>query len=419
MATALQLAPSTTARTRQLDALLLICGLSAAGASIAVSEILLGAALVVRIIAIVRRRERANVPHAFRWWLLWAGVQIAAWLPSPDLRAGLGEIRHLFLIAAMFLLLPALRYARDALAVWRGLIAVSTVGSLVLIMHFFVGLATYHGALDPVVYLRGGGLLHHWMIYSTVEVLVFAGLLSYWSSFAQDRRQARRWLIPVTAIHAAAIVLSLTRMLWIACLVILALHLIGRRSRLVWVLPAVPAVLLLLPGAVRERLTESVDPAYYSNAERAQMLEVGLRMIERHPLTGVGAGRVEALYPSYLAPGELVPAYHGHLHNNAVQIAAQSGLPALGAGIFFLLVLFRDLRKRRREARNGEEEFLSRSALLGLTGYLTAGMFDYTYGHSLGLIVFSFVAFAPLYANAERSRISNGAATARERFVEA
>ena len=36
------------------------------------------------------------------------------------------------------------------------------------------------------------------------------------------------------------------------------------------------------------------------------------------------------------------------------------------------------------------------TGLLGLIGFLVAGMFDYTYGHSLALILLSFVVLIPL-----------------------
>ena len=49
-----------------------------------------------------------------------------------------------------------------------------------------------------------------------------------------------------------------------------------------------------------------------------------------------------------------------------------------------------------KSALDRETQFLCRAALLALTGFLAAGMFDYTYGHSLGLILVGFVALAPL-----------------------
>src|SRR5678816_1203216 len=96
-------------------------------------------------------------------------------------------------------------------------------------------------------YLRSGGLLHHWMIYGTVEILVVAGFLSFWSIYGEERR---RWW-PVAAVNGLAIVLSLTRMAWISCLLLLGIQLVWLRSKWIWALPFVPLTLYLIsPGAV-------------------------------------------------------------------------------------------------------------------------------------------------------------------------
>jgi O-antigen ligase len=126
------------------------------------------------------------------------------------------------------------------------------------------------------------------------------------------------------------------------------------------------------------------------------MLRVGWKMIRQNPLTGVGAGRIDELYTKYLSPSDPVPAYHGHLHNNLVQLAAEFGLPVTIAALFFVVVLFRDLRARCRLAIDREQQFLCRTSLLGLMGFAVAGLFDYTYGHSLGLILLFFVVLSPL-----------------------
>ena len=60
-----------------------------------------------------------------------------------------------------------------------------------------------------------------------------------------------------------------------------------------------------------------------------------------------------------------------------------------------------------RPARNRERRFLCRSAFLGITGFLIVGMTDYTYGHALGLILFSFVAVFPLAHAARFSTTSH------------
>ena len=126
------------------------------------------------------------------------------------------------------------------------------------------------------------------------------------------------------------------------------------------------------------------------------MWEVGWRMIRERPFTGVGAGRVAQLYTSYLSPGAPVPAYHGHLHNNALQLAAQFGLPVLLAALCCCAVLLRDLAQRCRQADGRDSRFVCRAALMGAAGFLLTGMTDYTYGHALGLILSSFVVLSPL-----------------------
>jgi len=171
----------------------------------------------------------------------------------------------------------------------------------------------------------------------------------------------------------------------------LGIVLAWNRSKWILALPFLPlALYLVAPSAVRWRAANFLDPGYYSNAERIQMLDVGWRMLRDHPLTGVGPGRVEELYRSYLKPDDPVPAYYGHLHNNVIQIAAQFGLPVSLAALLFVLCAFRDLLRARNNATNPDRQFLANTAVLAFIGYLFAGLFEYTYGHSLGLIMIAF-----------------------------
>lgn len=396
-ATVLVAAPVDSRGFRKLDGILLGLALCAAPLSIAVTEIFLAAALLLRVRDLMQRRAKPFVPRVFWFWLAWAALELIVWLRSPALKPGWGEIRHLLLIASLFLALPALNRTEDRVAVWRGIFVTSTINSVFLIGIFISRLIYYRGGLDPVVYLRTGGLLHHWMIYGIVEILVFGGLLEFWRLYPEERR----WCGPVLAINSLAILLSLTRMLWVCCLLLLAVHFIWRRSRWIWIIPLIPLIAFVLaPAPVRSRMTTSFDPDYYSNAERVQMLRVGWKMIRDSPITGIGPGLVEQRYRSYLSSADPVPAYYGHLHNNLAELAAEFGLPVTGAALLFVAVLFWDLRRRERRATGRGLEFLSRTALLGLIGYVTAGMFDYTYGHSLGIILLSFVALTPLIPTA-------------------
>jgi O-antigen ligase len=376
---------------------ILTLALASVPISIAATESFLVIALVARLYRFWHRDVHLQLPRVFWYWLVLAAVEVLVWLFSPTLRDGWGEIRHLLLVGSLFLTLPALDNTSAFVTAWKGIFLGSALGSFFLIGDFSTRLSSYHREIaageDVSFYLRTGGLLSNWMVFGTVEILVVAGLLSFWFAYPELRR---RWW-PVMALNAIAVVLSLTRTLWVATSLLLAIQLWRKRSRWLWILPfLIISVYLLAPGAVRSRLKVSIDPDYFSNAERIQMLRVGWRMVRDNPWFGTGPGRVDKLYLNYLEPSDGVPKYHGHLHNNLAQMAAQFGVPATIVAIFFLISLFRGLSIASRRAENRERQFLSQAALHSLLGFVVAGCFDYTYGHSLGLILLMFAVLAPL-----------------------
>jgi O-antigen ligase len=359
--------------------------------SIAASEFFLSIAALVQIIRLLRGHAKPALPTCALFWCGWVALELVVWILSPDPGAGWSEIRHVLLLGFVALALSAFDRTHELIVAWKGVFISATLSSLFLIGEFFLRLRLYRVEIaaggDTNLYLRSGGLLHHWMVYGTVEILVIAGLIVFWSVYPAQRH----WLWPIVAINATAVVLSLTRMTWMTCFLLLGIHLVWIRSKWIWALPALPlAIYFIAPVAVRTRSANFLDPVHYSNAERLQMMSVGWRMLRDHPLTGVGPGRVDRLYESYLAAGDPVPAYHGHLHNNVVQIAAQFGVPVTVAALIFVVFAFRDLFRVRRAARNPDTRFLANTALLAFIGFLFAGLFEYTYGHSLGLIMIAF-----------------------------
>jgi hypothetical protein len=50
--------------------------------------------------------------------------------------------------------------------------------------------------------------------------------------------------------------------------------------------------------------------------------------------------------------------------------------------------------------------------LLALIGYVVAGLFEYTYGHSLGLILLSFAVLSPLLPSTSRKAFPSDSETA-------
>lgn len=402
-------------REKRIDALALVAAVAAVPISIAVSESLLGLALAARLIRLLRHRAAWNLPPIFWFWLAWAGLELVVWAMSPEPRMGRSEISHLLLIGSLFVVMPALARPAWCVMAWRGLMATASLGSLFIIADVVSRLVYYRRELsvdaDPSLYLRTGGLLNNWMVFGTVEIVVFAGILAFLSAYAAQRR----FWIPVLALNTIAIVVSLTRMVWVCCFVLLEAELFRRRSRWRWACALLPLALFALgPGFVRARVRASLEPGYYANAERLQMLRVGWKMVKEHPLRGVGPGRVQELYRRFLMPDDPVPAYYGHLHNNVGQVAAEFGLPVAGAALMVLAVLFLDLAKAWKTAQEDrDKQFLSRAGILSLAGFALAGMSEYTYGHSLGLIIVCFASLAPLIPGPIPGRETDGKVQAR------
>ena len=377
--------------SRHPGALALTLAVGAVPISIAAAEFFLAVAIITRLIRLARRQTKFFLPQVFWYWLAWAGLELVSMALSAEPAASWSELRRVFLIGGLFFVMPALGRASDRLTAWKGIFLASALGSIFLIGDFLARLAYYKREIaaggDVSLYLRSGGLLSHWMIFGTVEILVFAGLLSFWLLYPNERRP---WW-PTLGLNVLAAILSLTRMVWVCCFLLLGFALAWRKSKWTWALPVLPlALYFLAPAAIRSRVKESLPVDYYSNAERVQMIRVGLKMIAERPLTGVGPGRVGALYLGYLSPKDPVPAYHGHLHNNLIQLAAQFGLPTVAAALLFVFAVFRELVRALKNAPDREARFTCQTALLALTGFLIAGLFDYTYGHSLSLILLGF-----------------------------
>jgi O-antigen ligase len=236
------------------------------------------------------------------------------------------------------------------------------------------------------------------------ERVFVAGLVAAGAALVLGRG---RWPTPATSsllcltavpLCAAALLVSRTRNAWLGAVAGLAAVAVLRAPRLLWALAgAVVALGLLRPSLVAERLT--VMDA--SSKDRWFMWQAGIDMIRDKPVFGQGPRMVEVVYPRYRwpeAPNPLTP----HLHNNALQIAAESGLPALAWWLWLVSAIMGDaLRElRRRAARAARGAAGAAFALLCAT--MVAGLFEYNFGDSEILMLLLVVSAAPYALRRQR-----------------
>ena len=182
---------------------------------------------------------------------------------------------------------------------------------------------------------------------------------------------------------------------------LLALLSIGRiRMTGIVVVAAIgAAVIAIVPPDAWDRISglqraESITEADGSAAERWEIAQTAMKIIEDNPIIGVGRGyalRAMATYNPSLGPKSY--------HNTYLEVAAETGAPGLLLFLALLLTLIRRARRVRRETMH-----LNRSAdwrrlqliEFGLYGYLITGIWG-TYAY-LSLM---YVYLAFLYAQTE------------------
>jgi O-antigen ligase len=142
--------------------------------------------------------------------------------------------------------------------------------------------------------------------------------------------------------------------------------------------PVAALLLLLLPASVRDRAASTFDRTDAAARDRLSMWAAGTEIVAQRPFFGVGPGRIKELYPVYRQPGFVEPSV-GHLHNNLVNVAAETGVPsavAYGALVVAAFAGARRLAGRERPAVRA----LARGALAANVALFVAGLFEYNFG---------------------------------------
>jgi O-antigen ligase len=208
------------------------------------------------------------------------------------------------------------------------------------------------------------------------------------------------------AVSSWALVISRTRNAWLGAVAGLATVILVRAPRALWLIPAgIAAVLAVGPEPVLDRLTVT-DAA---SRDRYYMWQAGLDMIRDRPVFGQGPGMILNVYPEYRwaeAPNPRAP----HLHDNALQIAAERGLPCLIWWVWLLAEAmgsaYRELPKRGDPGGPGvpDPRWGAAAALAVLVAVMVAGLFEYNFGDS-EILMFVLLATALPFALRRRRAV--------------
>ena len=356
--------------------------------SIAVAQILLTVSILCWLALIIVDRESVEIP-SFAWPLVvYAALTLVSTAFSPDPRVSLMACKQMVL----FLLVPLVyRFARGGNAQTMVTVIVSFAAAAAAVGIFQYGVLHYDNLGQ-----RPQGTLGHYMTYSGLLMLVIGTALARILFGERDRL----WAALVVPALAVAIPLTFSRSAEVGACAAVALLLLLKDRRLLALLPIFALVFFVAaPARITNRVESIFNLKDPTASDRLVMLREGVHMVKDHPLLGIGPNMVQPLYAQY-READAVNATNPHLHNVPLQIAAERGLPALGAWLWFIVALVVTLWKMLRDKR---QKLLAATALAAVVAMLAAGMFEYNFGDSEFLMLFLILVTLPFAAAQPKS----------------
>lgn len=206
-------------------------------------------------------------------------------------------------------------------------------------------------------------------------LLVFRGI----------RREQQMFLGVLTLVPIAALALTLSRggILSLFCeILLITLIAYARRTKF----QVLAASLLLMAGLgagawlgagkILGRF-RSASAHEISTDRRVTMLEGGWHMFSAHPLAGAGLGTLVSVYPKYETyyDGLVVD----HVHNDYVELLAETGIAGGLCGLVFLVMLFCTGWSRLREEQSPSSRAIHASGIVACSGLLVHGLVDFNF----------------------------------------
>ena len=337
--------------------------------SIAVSEILLGAAIVLWLLS---RPWRRPWPRGLVVLAGLTGALAGAWLlasaTASDPLASLVKARKLYSIVLVFLVADR---AREHAVLVRLAIAALAGGAV----------ASAFGVVSFIAIRAAGTIYGHRMhaFFSTAmtsgNVFAMQGIAALAAAVSGAGRRVRTAGLMAAVLFAIALATTLTRSSWLGFLAGAAVVLAVRRPRALLVLALVVVLAFAFgPAEIRQRGRSIADPTWVTNQGRVSLWKSGLAVLADHPWTGVGLADHTGVILRYRRADATFPA--GHFHNNPVQIAASTGIVGLLAwlawmgGVLVLLLA----------GRNGPRRAWAWTGVAIWMAFQVSGFFDWSFG---------------------------------------
>jgi len=320
----------------------------------------------------------------------WLALTVASAAASGHMASAMPQFKKFYIYLMLFLVFATFRKVSEArwvVAGWALGASLSAAWSGVQLFRTFTGYATY------VSDARATGFMGHWMTFGgqMMMTLLLVGSAVLFSSW----RSAKPWLVIACAAVSFGLLASYTRSMWLGAVVGGAYLVWFWRRWMVLAIPALIAALLLAnPFAIRQRAVSAFRPTEVdSNQFRVVTRQIGWEMIKAHPWLGLGPEQVGRQYEQYIPASIARPlpaGFYGHLHNIYIHYAAERGIPALFALLWFLGQALTDFaRALRRLPPDAGERWIAHGAVAVTIAVMLSGWYELNLGDSevLGLFL--------------------------------
>jgi putative inorganic carbon (HCO3(-)) transporter len=361
---------------------------------IAPSQILLALAIV----ALLLSGEKISLPPIKLPLGLFLLGTLVAFALAPHPAEGLPQIRKMYVFLELVVVYSCLRDTRILRWLFLTFAACGSIAALLGVVQFLEKIRQAHQVHQDVYNYYVGeritGFMNHWNFFAAQEMFVLSMLAAFLFFAPSARKRIWIWLL-FAGFLALGIVLAETRAVWIGSAVA-GIYLIWFWRK--WLVLAIPVLVLLAffvsPPVIKDRLTSMLHGKRVdSNEFRIVTWRTGLRMIEAHPLLGLGPEGPNYHFSEWVPPDvprPLPEGWYGHLHNIYLQYAAERGIPTMLILMWLLARMLYDFWRTLQNLRPGrsDERFLLHGGIAVILATLAEGFFEYNLGTSVVLTMF-------------------------------
>ena len=340
----------------------------------------------------IANKKLPELPKFYKYFLLFIMFTFISTIFSIDKLNSLKDNRDifLFLLIPVFIILINSKKKRD-----YSLFVVLISSTLSALIGILVTIKEWR--LDTNHRLKG--LTSHWMTYSGLLMMVFVFFFIYF--IYEKRKKIKLFLLICLVLILTAILLSLTRSVWIGIFVSLGMFILYYKPKIIYLMiPLIIILVIALPPAVKKRITSIVDLKDESNRDRIHMVYTMTQVFKAHPFTGVGPNNIKKVYAKYKHPQAIKT--NPHLHNNFMQILAERGIFTLLSLIIAFISTFIHLIHKVKRSPDIEKT-IPCAVIFVFIGFLIAGLFEYNFGDTeIKFFLFYFLSIPFLQYKTDR-----------------